>query len=172
MSEWTTIFVETLGVHFLEWSVSFFVLHIEGQILCSSTHLVNCLNLFIFFLFPFTMKRTLMFPQYARRHCGLFGRNNNKVLVVLKCSAVFQTQFSDLHSDVVEGAGCPASLPLSFGRPLRPVCTFHSSDVLLSWFEKQESCVAKKQLTIVLQNLSCNFFAPFKREFFVWFLTP
>lgn len=105
--------------------------------------------------------------KYARRHCGLFGRNDYKVLVVLKCSAVFQTQFSDLHSDVVEGAGCPASLPLSFGRPLRPVCTFHSSDVLLSWFEKQESCVAKKQLTIVLQNLSCNFFAPFKREFFV-----
>lgn len=69
---------------------------------------------------------------------GFSDVTTTKCLLSSSVLLYFTTQFSDLHSDVVEGAGCPASLPLSFGMPLRPVCTFHSSDVLLSWFEKQD----------------------------------
>lgn len=43
----------------------FFVLHIEAQILSSSTHRVHCLN-YYYFLFHFTLKRTLMLPQLGK----------------------------------------------------------------------------------------------------------
>lgn len=47
-----------------------------------------------------------MFPKLGmacRETLRAFGLNYNKALVILKCSAVFQTQFSELHSDVVAG---------------------------------------------------------------------
>lgn len=37
-----------------------------------------------------------------------------------------------------EGAGCPASPPLSFSLSLRAVCTFHSSQALLSLFKRKD----------------------------------
>lgn len=67
----------------------FFVLHIEAQILCSSTHRVNCLNHYYYFSFHFTLKRTLMLPQLGKACQETLWAFRTKRLQSACCPQVF-----------------------------------------------------------------------------------